>query len=490
MIINRELRDWYDSNGQPCKELIVSYVATDGTIKYLRYAIPASEMFEWEYSHSTPYNDPIVKSFDNKPVRRAKVTNGRLSDDRLYQILYDLNANGQLDEIFKLNYPNTYFWDIEVEVDDSGFPDAESARMPITVMSWVHYPYCTVFGTKDLTTAEIEKTQEDIKNHCKTFNGSPEYIFEYKSYRSEVEMLYDFITNYLSKAPCITGWNIFGYDYPYLYNRCKLLNIDLEVICPTKKWVNQKNADGEILKLPMHRLFYDYMLAYKTWDRTVQVKESNKLDFVGMATCGVQKVQHKLSLKDMWIQQPREYIFYNAIDSILVEQIDRKIKTSKSMFGLANLIKGNVLEAFSTIAGLHIVQNEYLWKEKKVVPKTMDRQSHRDYEGAYVFPPTPGVFKWVLGLDFASLYPTTQRQFNISPDTYLFTDKNYIPKSNEIKTASGAVFTKDFEGFLPKILTDFYAQRKMHKKYMKNAYQKANELENILKERLKNEKSN
>ena len=65
MIINRELRDWYDSNGQPCKELIVSYVATDGTIKYLRYAIPASEMFEWEYSHSTPYNDPIVKSFDN-----------------------------------------------------------------------------------------------------------------------------------------------------------------------------------------------------------------------------------------------------------------------------------------------------------------------------------------------------------------------------------------------------------------------------------------
>jgi DNA polymerase elongation subunit (family B) len=118
----------------------------------------------------------------------------------------------------------------------------------------------------------------------------------------------------------------------------------------------------------------------------------------------------------------------------------------------------------------------------------MDRLSHRDYEGAYVFPPTPGVFKWVLGLDFASLYPTTQRQFNISPDTYLFTDKNYTPKENEIKTASGAVFTKEFEGFLPKILTDFYAQRKMHKKYMKNAYQKATELEMVLEERLKNEK--
>ena len=95
---------------------------------------------------------------------------------------------------------------------------------------------------------------------------------------------------------------------------------------------------------------------------------------------------------------------------------------------------------------------------------------------------------FLITLTFAATDPTTQRQFNISPDTYLFTDKNYNPKPNEIKTASGAVFTKDFEGFLPKILTDFYAQRKMHKKYMKNAYQKATELEKILEERLKNEK--
>lgn len=489
MIINRELRDWYDQNGNPCKELIVSYVANNGNIKYLRYSIPENQLFEWEYSHRSDLNDPIIKSFDNKPVRKSKINNGRLSDDRIYQILYDLNINGQLNDIFKLNYPNTYFWDIEVEVDDSGFPDAESARMPITVMSWVQYPYCIVFGTKELTSAQIEQTQKDIKEHCKKFDKNPEYIFQYKYYHSEVEMLNDFINNYLSKAPCITGWNIFGYDYPYLYNRCTNLNIDLSVICPTKKWFNYKNSDGVILKLPMHRLFYDYMMAYKTWDRTVSVKESNKLDFVGKATCGVQKVQHQLSLKDMWIQQPREYIFYNAIDSILVEQIDKKIKTAKSMFGLSNLIKGTVLEAFSTIAGLHIVQNEYLWKEKKVVPKTTNKINHRDYEGAYVFPPTPGVFKWVLGLDFASLYPTTQRQFNISPDTYLFTDKKYNPKPNEIKTASGAVFTKDFEGFIPKILTDFYSQRKMHKKLMKESYQKMIELKHILNERIKNQKN-
>ena len=63
-------------------------------------------------------------------------------------------------------------------------------------------------------------------------------------------------------------------------------------------------------------------------------------------------------------------------------------------------------------------------------------------------------------MDFASLYPTTQRQFGISPETFLFKDPTYQPKANEIKTCSGAVYVKREDAVLPAILTHYFGKRK------------------------------
>ena len=75
------------------------------------------------------------------------------------------------------------------------------------------------------------------------------------------------------------------------------------------------------------------------------------------------------------------------------------------------------------------------------------------------------------------------RQFNISPDTFIKRDKNHIPKDNEIKCTSGAIYRNDFEGFLPKILTDFYNQRKAYKKEMMIAIDEKYKLEDIYERR-------
>jgi DNA polymerase elongation subunit (family B) len=93
-------------------------------------------------------------------------------------------------------------------------------------------------------------------------------------------------------------------------------------------------------------------------------------------------------------------------------------------------------------------------------------------------------------LDYASLYPTTMRQFNISPDTLLFKDKNHIPKENEIKCTNGCVYTNEFEGFIPKILSDYFAKRKEYKKMMVKAQKEKYHLIDILKEREKKLKNN
>ena len=121
---------------------------------------------------------------------------------------------------------------------------------------------------------------------------------------------------------------------------------------------------------------------------------------------------------------------------------------------------------------------------------TKKDKEKKEYEGAFVFAPIPGIYRNVYCLDYASLYPTTMRQFNISPDTLLFKDKNHVPKDNEIKCTNGCVYTNEFEGFIPKILSDYFAKRKEYKKKMMKAEKEKYRLMEILKEREKKLKSN
>jgi DNA polymerase elongation subunit (family B) len=488
MIVNKEIRkSWDMSQNKECNQLVISYVGSDHHIKFMTYNIPDYEMFEWDYAKQKNQIVSGYMSYDGKPVKRVPKKN-TISKERIYQILFDLNKNNQINAIFDNYIPETYFWDIENDIDENGFTDPNIASMPITVMSWVKYPDVIVFSTKELPLDKLNKIQENIYKHCEKFKDSPKYNFIYKVYNSEYEMLYDFAINHYRTADAITGWNIWGYDLPYFNNRCERLGIDLRtLICPTGQFASVKNDNGDIIKYPKHKLVYDYLQCFKKWDRTVKVKESFKLDFIGEAVCGVKKVQHKLSLKEMWEQTPDDYVFYNAIDSILVEQIDKKAKTSSAMYGLANLTRADIIDVFGTIASVEIVQNEYLYRENKVIPQSVKKNEFREYEGAFVFKPDSGIHKWVLGLDYASLYPSTQRQFNISPETFMFKDKNYQPKNNEIKCASGSVFTKEFDGFIPKILTHFYNERKRHKKEMKTADSIVKSLEEIYNQRIKNQ---
>ena len=67
----------------------------------------------------------------------------------------------------------------------------------------------------------------------------------------------------------------------------------------------------------------------------------------------------------------------------------------------------------------------------------------------------------------------------------MFKDKNYNPPEDEIKCVNGSVFTNKFRGFIPRILDDFYAQRKKYKKNMITAQEEKLELDEILERRLK-----
>lgn len=488
MIVTTEIRDVLNDIGEPAKQLVLSYINKEGNISYLTYTIPPSQMYQWKYAKRTDVPDRQYKSWDFKPVVKDPV-NGYLTEQRIHEILLDLiAANPEVAAINELNMPNTAFCDIEVLVDDDGFPKADAARNPVNTISWVVNDQVYVLvREKVLTEADIKWIQDSIDEHCKQFKTK--YKFTYVYFETEVELLTTFFRDYVFPAVCVTGWNFFGYDYPYLFNRCENLGIDLQYLSPTGTWYKYKpqNADADVkISLPKHKLFYDYMEIYIKWDRSVEVKESNKLDWVSETVLGTKKVVHQLGFKDMWEQEPVQYIFYNAIDSILIREIDNKIKTSSAFLGLANLMHVDALTAFSPVRSLEIVQAEYLYKEGRVMPNVGNKKTSggdEGYEGAFVYQPTAGIYKNVIALDFASLYPTTIRQFNISPETFIEKNSKHVRKNDEIMCTSGAVYKRDIPGFIPKICTDFYSQRKAYKKEMMIAIDEKYHLKDIYEKR-------
>lgn len=490
MIISKEQIDTVDSQGNAVKQLVISYVNKDGGISFLKWQIPASEMFEWVYTNKQnadkpfqAYNintrQPIFNedgspkmvrwmSYDNKWIKKVPTTKN-LSDSRINEILDSFGSS--IDVIHEANTPITWSCDIETDVSEEGFSSPEAATCAINTIAITKFPQTIVFGRKPLSENEQAWVQESLKNYSELTEG---YQFEYKYFDSEIKMIKAFL-EFIKPIPALTGWNFLGYDWMYIYNRCSNLGINIEDLSPTRKYdrfkLNRKNVID--VNLPQHRIIYDYMAVYRQWDRTVEIKESDTLDWVSSHVLdGVKKVEHEWGFEEFYRDHYKEYVFYNSVDTILVERIDQKLKTAQVWFMLASELKISLNEAFSTIVPAETVMTNFVYPEYKVVPKkpkTNNDEVSEGYEGAFVWPTQPGVYKYIGGLDFASLYPTTMRQFQISPESFMFKDKDYQPKDDEIKTCSGAVYKKDPNAVIPAILTHYYAKRKAAKKDRKIA---------------------
>lgn len=472
---------------QEDKNLDISYIQKDGQLGIMNINLPSSEMYRYEYVKQQSKANKSLISWDGELVK--KVPAKFLDKHRLQE--YFMDNENELSVLFEQNTPNLFACDIEVEVTDDGFPDPESARNKITAIAVSHFPNVVVWGCKPLNKDEISFIENEINKHIS--NASNPYKLMYKYYENEADMLQNFLAVCVKKVPLLTGWNFWGYDWMYICNRAKKLNIDVSICSPTGEMKPFKFDDKrgkKLIYLPQHKLIVDYMKIYEKWDRTVKIKENSTLDFVAESALGIKKIKYPGTIKELYIKDYLLYIAYNAVDTIIVELLDKKLKTMGTFLGLANLTRVDALSAFSPINMCESTLTRYAYPKNIVFPKRELTGKAEGYEGALVHDPKPGIYKLVGSLDYASLYPSLQRQFNISIENFLFKDKNYVIKEGEkvIKCASGAVFKNDKQYLLPEMLTDFYNKRKQAKKIAKSAEHDYHELERIYKERIEKSK--
>lgn len=469
---------------QTQSKLIISYIKQDGTLGFTQLNIPTNHQYQYLYD-TKGRGIPGLQSWDFKPIR--KVPAQFLNKHRIQEFFMDAGENATK-HLFEPNMPKFAAADIEVWVGDDGFPSPETARNKVTAISFSQYPYITVFGSKKLSDVECQEIQNNIDEHVNKFNKK--YIFIYKYHENEADMIYDFFYNYVRVSPLIAGWNFWGYDWRYLMNRCKLLNMDVSWLSPTGQWyehgiASRDKTKKESIMLPQHKLIVDYMAIYQKWDRTIEVKENDTLDFVAEEALGIRKVKYPGTLQELYLKDYVQFIFYNAIDSIIVELLDTKLKTMNTFLGLANITRVEAMTAFHPIPMLEATLTRYAYLRKQVFPKQENRNQREAFEGAFVFEPIPDFYEWVASFDFASLYPSIMRQFMLSIENFLFRNKNYEPTASEIKTFSGSVFDGSYEPLIATILTAYYTQRKEAKKVSQTAEKEGDALSHILETRKK-----
>ena len=122
-----------------------------------------------------------------------------------------------------------------------------------------------------------------------------------------------------------------------------------------------------------------------------------------------------------------------------------------------------------------VLRNRFREMDNIVLFKDDRGEGESTIAGGWVKDPVVGMNRWVVVYDFSSLYPTTQRQFFISPENFIgvqdpnnkkFCDNGRpIDFDNYVVCVNGVVFEKRLSPTL-RMLEDVYADRKRNKNIM------------------------
>ena len=334
----------------------------------------------------------------------------------------------------KRTFPKVYTFDIEALADENGeYSEAEQARCPISTISICSPELNTiVLGTLQFSDQErqvLEKNFADYMQNTEffhTLNMKMPYV-KYVYFPTEEEMLKYFLSNIVSKVPILTGWNCIKYDWNYIVNRIKNYYPQLSVkLASCNKRVSNKNYKDRfgnklILPMPEHTLILDMMEIIEQEDKKVlPMKESMKLDYIASASMGIHKIEYTRSLDDLYRDDYGRYVFYNSIDSVLVQLINYRFKTMDHIYLYALYCNEKIASCFSKIALTEaLVFKDFYEQGLKIAYEDKPEPARSSLIGAYVKKPIPGIHQFVCCNDFASLYPSTIRTCNLSFENYI-----------------------------------------------------------------------
>ena len=365
-----------------------------------------------------------------------------------------------------------------------------------------------------------------LLDESKTFKDIKEKNKEVIPFSSEAELLHGFLDKWYELDPTIiTGWNSGFFDIPYLYYRIK--KVLGESVAQTLSPINKIKFQPQFPEQPIEIggiNHLDYMLLFKKY--ITKQEPSYRLGDIGRKYVNLDKVECQGSLDKLFKEDIHTFIEYNLRDVEIIVELEQKLKFIELTVTIGHLCHTEYDSIFfSTMLNEGAILT-YL-KRKGIIspnkPTTYNpalKTLEEEYAGGYLKDPTPGLYEWVIDLDFTSLYPSIIRSLNMGietlvgrvvnrgkfdnqwslkelkemdPDRVVTIEKvkkdrrlvqseisvgdliEIIEKNDFIISAPGVIFRKDKSSVVCEILSDWFAKRQEYKKLMKKAYKEDND---------------
>ena len=373
-------------------------------------------------------------------------------------------------------------YNIDIEVLASEMPTPQNAIHPITsiCIEIVKTKSYKVLTLAKWDKANIHERLHDIKSKIDVI-----------TFDTEESLLRKFVAIMrVNKPHMITGWNINGFDIPYICARISniLTDTDVSSLSTFGKVDIIEGTDDfgkPSVKYQIRGLIqFDYLELYKKF--ILSHRPNYKLDTIGAIEVGHSKLEFDGTLSDLYHNDPQRYVDYNIMDTRLVGMIDDKLKLIDLGLYVMYYAKCMPNDIFGTVAVWDCILYNSLKKRDIVVPF---KKSHTkaSYGGGYVKDPRLGISEWVVSADYTSLYPKIIGQCNISPETLVhqevftegvtendFLDGTAKPRySNHTVTPNGAYYINDIEGVIPHEINKVFNARKEAKSESKKLAKEA-----------------
>ena len=472
----------------------------------------------------------------------SKASKFKFKDPNFFENDIDMDTRLLVDQYYKSDdtpsYHNIVYFDIECEIVGALTPenikDPKGKITSVAIYCDKKY-YCLIL---------------DESNRIQPVSGDKEII----RYNNEQELLNGFLDLWIKLDPTIiTGWNSAYFDVPYLYYRIeKILGNEVaSYLSPINKinpLVRKDRKTGNIVNTVqlggINHL--DYMLLFQKF--ITKQEPSYRLDDIGLKYANLSKIEYEGSLDRLFETDVEKFIDYNIRDVEILVELENSLKFIELTVNIchlchtsyetiyystvlndgailtylkrkgivspnkpttynANLNIGKVIQGIRTNPIFNYAEKEI---EIEKVKKT------QEYAGGYLKDPIPGLYEWVIDLDFTSLYPSIIRSLNIGVETLVGRivnngkydnqwslkelkemdpektvsieklEKNYtvsrienvpvgkivqqIERDDLLISAPGVLFRKDKSSVVCEILADWFAKRVEYKNKMKAAY--------------------
>ena len=366
----------------------------------------------------------------------------------------------------KGNYVDRIYEDPELEPSD-WVPELKILSIDIETDSKAKEIYCISLYSEGLS--KDKQNSEPYRNVLLVASdkdiGKP--IHNAISLNSEEELIKKFADIVKKIDPdIITGWNLIDFDLKKIKEKFDKYKIPFQlgrIDWPCKLEINSEFMKDSSADFP-GRMVLDGIPLLKT---SFVKLENYKLDTATETFLGEKKAVGSENkgeeIEQLYKHNQQKLVDYCLKDSEMTYKI-LFVTKAMDLTIQRSLITGMTLERIrASVASLDSLFLRYAKKEHIVLNNSKFADKEEPFKGGFVMNPKPGIYDYVLVLDFKSLYPSIIRTLNIDPYSFVKNPPKKITKDKYITAANGAVF-KNQNGILPMIIADVWKQRDHAKK--------------------------